>query len=127
MTASLDPKLPEFDEELGSLPVPEYWMEDEDVEGTEFNYSTRAATDWIISGPLASGTGPGRRFITWKQAEAWARGFYGTRLRGRVPEAATEGHNRWAFLIAGNRTNGADKGSGVAILKRKPAGSGKES
>lgn len=88
----------------GDLPVPEYWMEDDEVEHQEFRYSTRDPSDWVISGPLGKlGAGPGRRFANWTQAERWAREFYGARFRGRIAEAAVEGHNRWAFLIKGPR------------------------
>src|SRR5262249_34255847 len=83
-------------------PVPEYWMEDEDVEGLEFGYSTRAEDDWVSSGPLgAHGIGPGRRFAYWDQAEAWARTFFGPRFKGVLPEAQREGDNGWAFRIRG--------------------------
>ncbi len=83
-------------------PVPEYWMEDGDVEGEEFGYSTRAPDDWVSSGPLGPhGTGTGRRFLDWDRAEAWAKTFYGARFRGRIAEAQKDGHNRWAFLIRG--------------------------
>jgi hypothetical protein len=105
-----DPELDDddFGEEVtGDLPVPEYWMENEDVEQQEFQYSTRHPTDWVISGPLPQGGGPGRRFANWTQAERWAREFYGERFRGRIAEAAVEGHNRWAFLIRGPRGEGA--------------------
>lgn len=79
-------------------------MEDDDVERSEFEYSTRAPEDWVISGPLGrESSGFGRYFDTWEAAEEWARGFYDKRLKGRVPEAQRDGHNRWAFLIKGPR------------------------
>lgn len=109
-----------------ALPVPEYWMDEEEIEQTEFAYSTRHPSDWVISGPLAAGGGPGRRFANWTQAERWAREFYGVRFRGRIAEAATEGHNRWAFLIRGSRTNGAAQGSGVAPQTKSTRGSNVE-
>ena len=94
----------DLDEVDTELTVPEYWMEDEEVEDANFAYSTRHPDDWVISGPLGSaGKGPGRRFPSWRAAEVWARGFYGRRLRGRVAEAATEDGNRWAFVIRGPR------------------------
>lgn len=75
--------------------TPEYHNSDDEVADTEWQYSTRHPTDWVISGPLADGKGPGRRFVSWKLAERWAREFYGDRLKGRV-----ETHGlRWAFLI----------------------------
>ena len=87
-----------------ALPVPTICMEDEDVERTEFEYSTRAPEDWVSSGPLGpEGSGRGRPFDTWEQAERWAKSFYGSRLKGRVPDAQRDGHNRWAFLIKGPR------------------------
>src|SRR5690242_19782929 len=88
----------------GALPSPECWMEAEEVEAGCFAYSTRHPDDWVISGPLGPrGSGPGRRFMSWRLAEKWAREFYGERLRGRVAEAAIEGGNRWAFVIRGPR------------------------
>lgn len=96
------------DDELADVPaleVPEYHLSDEEVEETEFTYSTRAPEDWVISGPLGSlGGGPGRRFAHVKQAEAWARDKYGTRLKGRIPEATLNNGNRWAFLVRGECT-----------------------
>lgn len=82
-------------------PVPEYWMEADEVEGQEFAYSTRHPEDWISSGPLGDGLGSGRRFPSWEEAERWARRFFGKRFKGRVA-AASEGP-RWAFLIRGPR------------------------
>lgn len=95
----------DFGEEVtGDLAVPEYWMEDADVEQSTFTYSVRHPDDWVVSGPLGNaGAGPGRRFANWKQAERWAREYYGERFKGRIAEAAVEGHNRWAFLIRGPR------------------------
>lgn len=77
-------------------------MTDEEVEGTEFEYSTRSPTDWVISGTLPGGRGPGRAFTNWSAAETWARNKYGGRLKGRIAEAATSDGFRWAFLIGGN-------------------------
>lgn len=85
------------------LKVPDCGMEDDDVERAEFDYSTRHPDDWVSSGPLPGGGGPGRFFHSWDDAEAWAKSFYGARLKGRIPEAQREGHNRWAFLIKGPR------------------------
>lgn len=94
----------DFSEEVtGDHKVPEHWMQDEEVECGNFKYSTRHPKDWVISGPLGVGGGPGRRFANWTQAERWAHDFYGKRLIGRIAEAAIEGHNRWAFLIRGER------------------------
>ncbi len=83
-------------------------MEDDEVENADFDYSDRAPDDWVSSGPLGThGVGPGRRFMSWRTAEEWAREFYGVRYRGRIPEAQREGCNRWAFLIRGRgQTNG---------------------
>ena len=81
--------------------LPGCWMEDEEVENLNVSYSTRAPGDWVISGPLPEGGGPGRRFDSLKQAERWAREFYGARFKGVIREAANEGCNRWAFLIKG--------------------------
>lgn len=96
---------PEPDEDLESpLTTPEYHLSDDEVEGMEIEYSTRAPEDWVISGPLgAHGRGPGRRFFSIKQAHDWAREKYGPRLKGRIKEAALFGGNRWAFLIRGEK------------------------
>ncbi len=101
-------------------------MEDDEVENADFDYSDRAPDDWVSSGPLGThGAGPGRRFMSWRTAEAWAREFYGVRYRGRIPEAQREGANRWAFRIRGKgHTNvsyarahdGAEAESNVSIL-----------
>jgi hypothetical protein len=105
----IDPLLDEdWDEclpaaEILTNSVPEYHMEDDEVENTQFEYSTRHPADWVISGPLAAGAGPGRRFQAWEEAERWAKQFYGKRLKGRINEAQREGCNRWAFLIKGPR------------------------
>jgi hypothetical protein len=79
--------------------LPSCWMDDEEVESLNVSYSTRSPTDWVISGPLPEGAGPGRRFDSWKVAERWAREFYGDRYKGRIREAANEGCNRWSFLL----------------------------
>lgn len=101
------PKSPEDPDDTRSESdhrVPSCWMEDTDVEDTEFEYSTRHPDDWVISGPLGVyGKGPGRCFAIWSHAERWARGFYGARYKGKILEAATDGGNRWAFLIRGPR------------------------
>ena len=83
------------------LTTPECDMSDEDVEQLPIEYSIRAPTDFVISGPLgAHGGGPGHRFATIKQAEAWVKKRYGDRVKYRIPEATTNNGNRWAWLIA---------------------------
>lgn len=91
------------DEDIEYLPsTPEVGMSDDEVENLEIEYSIRAPGDWVISGPLgAHGGGPGRRFATVKQAEAWVREKYQQRVKYRIPEATTNGGNRWAWLIKG--------------------------
>ena len=79
--------------------VPTCNLEDDEVEEAEWEYSDRAPGDWVISGPLPSGSGPGRWFPNWAAAERWARSFYGDRLRGPVREAKRDDANRWAFVI----------------------------
>lgn len=83
--------------------VPEYWMDETELETVEFVYSDRHPDDWVISGPLGRAKGPGRRFLSWGHAERWARHFYGERFKGRVQEAFTPEGTRWAFLIKGPR------------------------
>lgn len=84
-----------------SLPnnQPEYWMEDEDIEGLELDYSSRHPTDFVVSGPLPGGSGPGRAFDSWSAAAKWARERYGTRLRWAIREADTDDNRRWALLV----------------------------
>jgi hypothetical protein len=92
------------EEELVAPPlrgIPEYHLNDEDVEGMEIDYSTRAPGDWVISGPLAHGKGPGRMFATLEEATRWAREKYGPRLKGRIAEATRWDASRWAFLVRG--------------------------
>jgi hypothetical protein len=79
--------------------VPEVWMADEDVAELEFDYSDRAPSDFVISGPLNGGPGPGRRFESWMAAERWAREFYGARFKRRI-EIPEESY-RWGFLVRG--------------------------
>ena len=81
--------------------APDHTMSDEDVERTQFEYSTRdPVTDRVISGPLGSNTsGPGRHFRTWADAWLWACNKYGNRFLGQIPEARRNGGNRWAVLV----------------------------
>jgi hypothetical protein len=89
------------EEDTGAPRTPEYHMDDEDVAGLDIDYSIRAPEDWVISGPLALGGGPGRRFQNIEEAWGWVRERYGSRVRYRIPEATLRGGNRWAFLIKG--------------------------
>jgi len=83
--------------------APHLGMDADEVENTEFAYSTRAPEDWVISGPLGeSGHGRGRPFFSWDDAETWARHFYGARFRCRKPDEPNSG-GRWAFVIKGPR------------------------
>ncbi len=96
------------DSELHVLPrvtyLPDVGMEDAEVASTEFYYSDRAPTDWVISGPLGSaGHGRGRAFRTWGAAEAWGRAFYGPRYKGRLPDEGVVSWGRWALLVRGPR------------------------
>ena len=101
-------KTPQSDDEevtapAADLPIPEWWMEPADVENSEFQYSARAPGDWVISGPLgATSIRRGRRFMSWRAAEMWARDFYGTRFNGRVAEVCFEGSMTWAFHVKGS-------------------------
>lgn len=91
----------EDDFEPSEYEVPEYWMEEAELEALEFEYPDRHPDDWVISGTLGDAAGPGRRFPSWGAAERWARQFYGARYKGRIQESE-EGF-RWAFLIRGPR------------------------
>jgi len=91
--------------------TPHIGMDDTEVERLEFDYSTRAADDWVIGGPLGvetyeaweKGKFRGQRwFETWEDAEDWARKFYGARLRCRKPPEPGD-LRRWAFVIRGPR------------------------
>lgn len=73
-------------------------LSDDEVEGTEWDYSDRAPGDWVVSGPLGNlGGGPGRRFVTARQAERWCREKYGADFKRMIPEAIPG--DRWAALI----------------------------
>lgn len=76
-------------------------MNDDDVAMLDVPYSTRAKTDWVVSGPVGEeGRGTrGRHFWSWESAERWARHKYGNKFRGRIQDAVDCGP-RWAFLIA---------------------------
>lgn len=106
MSDDLPESTEEEQEDLGTDPpsVPEYHMDASEVEETEFHYSDRAPTDFVVSGPLGGhGRGPGRYFPSVKQAAAWARSTYGRKLLGRIDDATKFGGNRWAFLIRPTR------------------------
>ncbi len=80
--------------------APDIGMDDDDVENTEFEYSDRAPTDYVVSGPLGpDGWGPGQRFNSVAAALIWlTRRVGGNRIKRRIVEA--EAGNRWAFLVA---------------------------
>lgn len=84
------------------LSIPTVYMNDDKLEFTKIDYSDRAPTDYVISGPIGNlnGGGPGKEFGTVEQAEAWAKDRFGSRLKGKVKEAERGG--RWAFLIRKN-------------------------
>jgi hypothetical protein len=81
---------------------PSVELTEEEVEVTEWEYSDRAPTDFLVSGPIgAEGTewaGPGRAFSSHRHAEIYVRSKYGNRVRRAAPEAEMDG-DRWAFLI----------------------------
>lgn len=99
---------PELDEPLDETPaavetfgdgvIPHCGMEDDEVAALDVPYTSRASTDWVVSGPLVEGWCRGRYFESWEDAERWARVKYGNKYRGRVQEAGQYGH-RWAFVI----------------------------
>lgn len=84
--------------------IPDITMEDVEVERLKTNYSARAPTDYVVSGPLRppgctnGNKGTGRVFETAIAAEEWARERFGTRFRWRIEES--ERFGRWAMLIA---------------------------
>lgn len=105
--------LPESDEplpELSEVRTPEYHMSDDDVEGLDIEYSTRAPEDWVISGPLPNGGGPGRVMPNVKAAAKFVSEKYGDCVKGRIPEATKNNGNRWAYLIDGKRWSERNKG-----------------
>lgn len=79
--------------------APDIGMDDEDVEHTEFEYSVRAPDDYVVSGPLGDGKGPGHRFNSVQAALIWlTRRIGGKRIKQRITEA--EDYGRWAFLCS---------------------------
>jgi hypothetical protein len=90
------------DDVLDSAPkTPDLHMEDDEVESTEFEYSDRHPTDWVVSGPLADNRERGRWFRGMRDAEAWCREKYGDKFIRMIPEAKIG--KRWAALIKGER------------------------
>ena len=59
------------------------------------DYSSRGPNDFVVSGPLVKGNGPGRLFGDELKAFNWAAGKYG---QSRVSRSYG-GENRWAVLI----------------------------
>lgn len=89
----------EAEEEKFTPRVPDIGMDDDEVELTEFEYSTRAPGDYVVSGPLGDGGGPGHRFSTVTAALIWlTRRIGGKRIKQRIIEAETG--KRWAFLCS---------------------------
>lgn len=89
-----------------STAQPECWMDEDEVESLNVDYSFRSSDDWVSAGPVGGSWTDTqlkqerrRWFANWTQAEEWARTFYGKRYKRPVPEAALG--NRWAFLIRG--------------------------
>lgn len=86
-----------------SAAVPTSWMDEQEVRECE-DYSTRAPTDYVVSGPICGeirplgSIGRGRVFDSADLAEEWARNHFGSRFRGRIKEA--ERGARWAMLIS---------------------------
>lgn len=56
----------------------------------------RSVRDFVLSGPIIGGWGPGRYFQSRARAEAWCQEKYG-KERVRRLEGQTRG--RWSFLI----------------------------
>lgn len=72
----------------------------------EVDYSVRAPSDLVLSGPIDDGPGRGQRFASQHAAELWASVYYGSRYRGPVPPLGVP-TARWAVLI-----KAPDKGEG---------------
>lgn len=74
-------------------------MSDDEVGALPVEYSTRAPTDYVVSGPIRyESNGRGRVFASADVAEEWAREKFGARFRSRIVDAERGG--RWAMLIA---------------------------
>ncbi len=85
--------------------VPDHSMTDEEVETLPIDYSTRAPDDYVVSGPLPHGNGPGVRFSSVGAALFWlTRRVGGNRIKQRIHEAEEGG--RWAFLVSPRRDDG---------------------
>ncbi len=96
--------LPDDEDDFETGPrTPEYHHTADEVESMEVDYSIRGPDDWVISGPLAHGGGPGRRFPSIERADAWVRAKYGARVVHRIIEATLDDRNRWAYLIRGKK------------------------
>lgn len=60
------------------------------------DYSTRGPNDFVVSGPMGAGRGPGRHFESERNAYIWATSKYGRQRVVRIPQ---ESEFRWALLI----------------------------
>jgi hypothetical protein len=69
---------------------------DSDVSSDD-DYCTRSSRDVVISGPLSTYKGAGRRFNTPIEALHWAQDKYGIERVSLVE--APEGAPRWAVLV----------------------------
>jgi hypothetical protein len=83
--------------ETDGASTPSYHLDDDEVAETAWDYSDRAPDDFVISGPLPDGWGPGRPFESVARAARWCRLKYGYRFRRMITEAESGG--RWAALI----------------------------
>lgn len=81
------------------------WEPTADATDTDFgnfvHYSDRADTDFVVSGPLQSGWGPGRWFPSRALAQAWALEKYGPANVKLVKQSL----GRWSFLVRKNVRN----------------------
>lgn len=78
--------------------TPAYNLSDSDIEKLNIDYSTRAPTDYVVSGPITKhGGGPGREFFTADDANTWGKLRFGLRYRWRITDGEKGG--RWAFLV----------------------------
>lgn len=107
ITSFQDAQLDDEVDHIEPPDVPTVHMSDDEVANAAFEYSTRHPTDWVISGTLPGGGGPGRAFASWSLAEKWAREKYGNKFKARIKEASKSrtddaglvSGGRWAFLI----------------------------
>lgn len=78
--------------------IPTCLDDEREIAGRWMDYVDRARGEFIISGPLADGGGPGRHFETIEEAEAWVH----IRYSDCKPRAVLESFagKRWAYVVS---------------------------